>query len=68
MSANSEALQAAKRLMGKMVRYVQIYEAGVFGDPDVFEITLTPTQINDLKAEFAIARTACKTELDKVEG
>ena len=68
MTENMIALQEAKQKLAAMVAYVSIYEEGTMGDPNIFEVTLTTTQINQLKAKFVAARTACITEMNKVSG
>ena len=67
-TANMEAMQAASKLVSKMIHYVKIYEAAQIDGPEGFVFELTPEQIADLKAAFVAARTECKAELDKVTG
>lgn len=68
MSENMEYMQSASRLVSEMISLVEVYERGTLVGPGGFTVTLTPTQVNQLKATFATKRTECKTALDNVTG
>jgi len=68
MSENMQFLQDASQLVSKMISLVKEYERGTLIGDSGFTVTLTPTQITELKTEFVAKRTECEDLLNSVAG
>jgi len=66
MSENMEAILEAFRQLTICKNCLIVFEATVIENNDGIDVQLNATQINQLKQDFAAARTECKTQLDSV--